>query len=154
MTNSAGVRAGLGDCCSAFASTRPAVLPRTQRWHGAADRLLDATRPVLVPLMIGLAALATLVSDALPDRPALLVLALYFALAGGWCDLNLIRRREAHCLVTGLGWSALAVVAIVAAAIAPALIGYLWPAFLAILAVAVAFEAAWALGTGKTAITR
>lgn len=154
MTRHASTRITLADCCSAFASTRPPSLPQTRAWHRAADRLLDLTRPSLVPLMIALSVATSLASNVLPERFAMLPLGAFFLVVGGWCDLNLVRSREAHCLVTGIGWTALAILALVAA-----LVGANWHdglsrGFLLVLAGSVVFELAWAARSGSTALDR
>jgi hypothetical protein len=103
-------RSTLADFCSAFASTQPPSLPPTRSWESTADRLLAATRPQLVPLLVCLGFLASVVSRVLPAPLGMLALAAFFLVAGGWCTLNLVRCREAHCLATGLGWDALGMV--------------------------------------------
>jgi hypothetical protein len=40
--------------------------------------------------------------------------------AGGWCALNFWRRRHAHCLVTGVGWLGLSLLALVGAGLGTA----------------------------------
>jgi hypothetical protein len=89
----------------------------------------------------------------LPVRPALVVVGLAGLAAGGWCSLNYWRCRHAHCLITGPGWMAFGVFALVEAIIGHSLIGgYEQPVFMAILAVAVLFEISWYLGHRTNAI--
>jgi hypothetical protein len=142
----------LVECCSAFASTQPPALPQTHRWHRWADRLLSASRPPLVPLLIGLGAIASLAGGVLPVGPAMLALGAFFLVSGGWCDLNLARSREAHCLVTGIGWSTLATLAFVAAWRGADWHNALWLAFFGVLAAGVAFEMTWAARSRSTAL--
>jgi hypothetical protein len=40
--------------------------------------------------------------------------------AGGWCALNFWRCRHAHCLVTGVGWLGLSLLALVGAGLGTA----------------------------------
>ncbi len=152
MTDRQSFGVGIAECCSAFASTAPEALPQTQPWHHTADRFLAATRPSIVPLLAGLALVASAIGDHVANAPALVVFAAYAAVAGAWCDLNFVRRHESHCLVTGLGWTGLALAALVAAAVEPATIGWFWPAFEAVLVAAVAFGLGWGLLTGDTAV--
>ena len=142
----------LADCCSAFASTQPPPLPSTRRWHVVADRLLAATRPQLVPLLLALGFLASLLSNVLATPVASLPLAAFFLSAGGWCTLNFVRSREAHCVVDGLGWDALGIVALLAIPLGADWRSPLWVAFFGILVSAVVFEVAWARLRGSTAI--
>jgi hypothetical protein len=75
------------------------------------------------------------------------------AVAGsGRCGAG--RRRHAHCLISGAGWIGLGVLALVEADLGRSVIdGYEQPAFVAVLAVAVAFEGAWYLARGTNAMT-
>jgi len=145
-------RSLLAECCSAFASTKPPALPATLPWQAAADRFLDATRPQLVPVLLCLGFLAALASNLLPMPGGMLPLAAFFLLAGGWCTLNFVRSREAHCVLDGLGWDALGIVALVAVPVGADWRSPLWVGFFAILAGAVAFEVVWAKVRGSTAI--
>jgi hypothetical protein len=78
-----------------------------------------------------------------------------FVIAGAWCSLNFWRCRHAHCLVTGAGWLALGVFALVEAGLGHSLIGgYEQPGFLAVLGAGIAFELAWAMWRGTNAVTR
>lgn len=142
----------LADCCSAFASTAPDPLPQTHGWQVAADRFLAATRPQLTTSLVALGILASVVSDVLEGRQAMIPLGLYFLVAGGWCVLNFLRSREAHCVVTGFGWVGLA-------AAVPILTPDLgdwrnaaWMAFLLTLAVGIGLEAFWASTHNTTAL--
>ena len=154
MTSSNSIRDAVADCCSAFASTRPASLPQTRAWHRYADRVLAATRPSLVALLIGLGVLASLLSKALPGGLAMVPLAAFFFVAGGWCLLNFARSREAHCVVDGFGWTGLAVVSLAAAVAGLDAATAAWIAFVVILVVAILFETSWASTAGTTAFTR
>jgi hypothetical protein len=147
-------RSTVADFCSAFASTQPPSLPPTRSWQVAADRLLAATRPQLVPILGCLGLLAALVSRMLPASLGMVALAAFFLVAGGWCTLNLVRCREAHCLVTGLGWDALGIVSLGAVIVGVDLRGSVWLGFFAILVVAVVFELGWAALRGSTALRR
>jgi hypothetical protein len=98
-----------------------------------------ATIGVLV-VVIGLLNLAAHLSV----RPELVVYSVTGLAAGGWCLLNFWRCRHAHCLMTGPGWLAFGVFALIEAFIGRSLIGeHEEAAFLAILCIAVLFEMAW-----------
>ena len=142
----------LADCCSAFSSTRPDARPSSRRWHPLADRVLAATRPWLVPLLIAAGMLASFASGYLGSGARMLPLAAFFLVAGGWCTLNLARSREAHCLVTGVGWSGLGVLALVAGGLGADWREPAWIAFFVVLAVAICFEAGWSAVQGTTAL--
>jgi len=142
----------LADCCSAFSSTRPDPLPSSRRWHPLADRVLAATRAWLTPLVVAAGVLASFASGFLDGGLRMLPLAAFFLVAGGWCVLNLARSREAHCLVTGLGWSGLGVLALVAGVLGDDWRSPTWIAFFVVLAVAICFEAGWTAMRGTTAL--
>jgi hypothetical protein len=144
----------LGEFCSAFASTQPTTPPATRSWERAADRLLAATRPELVPLLLCLGLAASILSRVLPAPFGLLALAAFFLVAGGWCTLNLVRCREAHCLVTGVGWDVLGVVALGAIVVGADVLGWVWLVFFTVLVVGVIFELGWARVRGGTALRR
>jgi hypothetical protein len=94
----------------------------------------------IVVLVIGLLNLAA----QLPVQWALVVYGLTGLAAGGWCSLNFWRCRHAHCLITGPGWLAFALFAVVEASLGHSLIGgYEQAVFLGILGVAVVFEVWW-----------
>jgi hypothetical protein len=54
------------------------------------------------------------------------------------------RCREAHCIITGLGWGVLAIVAFVAALMRLDWFGPIWNAFLIVFVVGHGFELIWA----------
>ena len=76
------------------------------------------------------------------------------ALAGAaWCGVNFWRCRHAHCAVTSTGWLALSLLAFAGAGVGHSLIGgYEQPVFLAVLGVALAFEAVWRCVRGTGAL--
>ncbi|MGH8994556.1 MAG: hypothetical protein ACRDYB_00705 [Acidimicrobiales bacterium] len=112
-------------------------------------RLGNVAAVSVVVVVVGLLNVAAHLSV----QPALVVLGMAGLVAGGWCSLNFWRCRHAHCLVTGPGWLAFGVLALVEAGLGHSLIGgYEEPVFLAILAVAVLFEVSWYLGRRTNAI--
>ena len=82
----------------------------------------------------------------------MLPLAAFFLFAGGWCTLNFLRSREAHCVIDGLGWDGLGIVALLAIPLGVDWRSPLWLAFLVILVAAIAFEVVWATLRGSTAV--
>jgi hypothetical protein len=92
---------------------------------------------VVVVVLLNLAA-------HLSVRPMLVTDGMAGLVAGAWCSLNFWRCRHAHCLITGPGWLAFGLFAVVEASIGHSLIqGYEQPVFLGVLGIAVMFEAAW-----------
>jgi hypothetical protein len=73
-------------------------------------------------------------------------------IAGGVCGANFWRRRHAHCLITGCGWLALALVARAGVAIGRSLVGG-WEqmAFHVVLVVGLVLECGWYLALGSNA---
>jgi hypothetical protein len=93
------------------------------------------------------------VAGHISAQPSLVVVGLAGLAAGGWCSLNFWRCRHAHCLITGPGWLAFGVFALVEALLGHSLIaGYEQPVFLSILAVAVLFEISWYLSHHTNAV--
>ena len=73
--------------------------------------------------------------------------------AGSWCALNFWRCRHAHCLITGPGWLAFGVFALVEAGLGHSLInGYEQPVFMGILGLAIIFEISWYMSRRSNAI--
>lgn len=73
--------------------------------------------------------------------------------AGAWCSLNFWRCRHAHCVITGVGWSLLALFSLAEAALGRSLIaGYEDGVFLVVLGLGLAFEAVWRRAHGSNAI--
>lgn len=82
----------------------------------------------------------------LASRPGLVVATAASLAAGAWCVVNFWRCRQPHCVVTGVGWSALAVLTAVEAVLGHSLIGGSEGiAFVAILGVGLVYEVTWSL---------
>jgi hypothetical protein len=108
------------------------------------DRYVGLTAPFLrgcwaIPIAIGF----FLVSRAI-GAGGLYLSGLYFGAYSAYCLANFARCREAHCIITGLGWGALAVVAFVAAVMQLDWLGPIWNAFLVVAIVGHGFELIWA----------
>ncbi|HEX9355657.1 MAG TPA: hypothetical protein VF933_17795 [Streptosporangiaceae bacterium] len=112
-------------CCARRSSKgwSPRPLPADTQLKRLVDRFLPrAGLPVVVFFA---AAIGTLNLASLMSNPAAeLALEGAAALAaGGWCALNFWRCRHAHCLVTGVGWLGLSLLAFVEAGLGDSVIG-------------------------------
>ena len=148
------VSAGVATHCggSALCGWSPPSLFADTRAKRLVDRVVVGAVPALVVLAVVVALLN--VAPHLPLRAALVLVGLAALAAGGWCSLNFWRCRHAHCLVTGPGWLGFSVFCFAEAGVGHSLIGgYEQPAFLGILALAVAFEAGWRSVKGTNAVT-
>jgi hypothetical protein len=141
----------LASCCVPF-GPRPAALEPTRRWHGDADRFLIASRAWLIPAAVALGVAAGQIANQLPSRYAMLPAVVYFSTLGGWCSLNFARCREAHCLITGVGFDALAVAALVAVIIDGHWYNLLSLMILPVLIAGFAFEVVWTNRHGENAV--
>lgn len=131
----------------------PPRLPASTRMMRLADRIQPTGNWQW--LYFAAVAVAISVAPSLPLRAGLLVDAAAMFAGSGWCLVNLWRCREAHCLVTGVGWAALLVLVVVELAMGRSVIGGTESlAFVAILVVAVAFEWAWQLRYRTNALTK
>jgi hypothetical protein len=100
-------------------------------------------------------AIAITAAPGLPREPGLAVDLVATVAASAWCLVNFWRCREAHCIVTGIGWTALAVLIAIELAVARSFVlGSEGLVFLAILVVGVGFEAQWRLRHGTNALVR
>jgi hypothetical protein len=150
------VPADRASCCAPRASKSwsPPPLPADTQLKRLVDRFLPrAGLPVVVyfAAAIGALSLASLVSN--PAAELALEGAAVLA-AGGWCALNFWRCRHAHCLVTGVGWLGLSLLAFVEARLGHSVIGgYERGAFVVVLVIGCVFEAAWQITRGTNAMT-
>ena len=150
------VQADRASCCVGRASKgwSPPSLPADTQLKRLVDRFLPrAGMPVVVffAVAIGTLSLASLVSNPAAE----LVLEGSTALAaGGWCALNFWRCRHAHCLVTGVGWLGLSLLAFMEAGLGRSVIGgYERGLFVVVLVTGCVFEAAWQITHGTNAMT-
>jgi len=98
-------------------------------------------------------AAAVSVARYLPLRPGLALDLVATVAAAAWCLVNFWRCREAHCVVSGVGWTGLAALEFVELALGRSVIsGDEGIAFVAILVAALAFEAAWRVRHGTNAV--
>jgi hypothetical protein len=107
-----------------------------------------------ISILVAVIALLNL-APHLPKRAELAVDGVAALTGGGWCTLNFWRCRHAHCLITGTGWIALSLFAFAEAGLGHSLIGgYEQPAFIAVLGIALAFEATWQITRHTNAIAQ
>lgn len=119
-----------------------------------AKRIADRLLPKGLGQCIFFAAVAIGVwAPGLPTQPAVAVSLVATVAASSWCLVNFWRCREAHCVVSGIGWAALAVVEIVELALNRSfLFGDEGLVFIAILVVALVFEGFWHARHGTNAL--
>jgi hypothetical protein len=108
------------------------------------DKYVRLTAPLLrgcwaIPIAIGVFFLSRAIGAG-----GLYVSGLYFCAYSAYCLANFARCREAHCIITGLGWGALGIVALVAAVMRLDLLGPVWNAFLIVAILGHGFELIWA----------
>ena len=75
--------------------------------------------------------------------PGLTLMAVYLTVHGIFCLANFLRCRETHCIVTGAGWSLLALVAARGAPAGVDIRQDVWDAFPAVTIVGFPFELLW-----------
>jgi hypothetical protein len=137
----------------AIACCWPSALPADTQGKRRVDRLLPHRLLPAVAYFAGVAGLLCL-AQALPAPACLAVDAAAFLLGGAWCALNFWRCRQAHCLITGVGWLLLSLFAATEAGVGHSLIGGAERlVFLAILAVGCVFECVWYLVHRSNAVT-
>ena len=131
----------------------PAAAPPTNALERALDTYTNLTAPLLRGcFLFPILAAVVLVSFRLGTPGGLWLAAAYFLVFGGYCLANFARCREAHCVVTGWGWLALAVIGAWSAIDDRAILGVLWNAFAVVAIIGFAFEAAWTRLRGTHAL--
>jgi hypothetical protein len=137
---------------SALWGWSPPDLPADTPLKRRIDRLVPRSGLSAAACFVAVVGLFSL-APHLPARADLAADGLAALAAGAWCGLNFWRCRHAHCAVTGGGWLALSALAFGGAVLGHSLIGgYEQPVFLAVLAAALIFEAAWRLARRTNAI--
>jgi hypothetical protein len=131
--------------------------PPADQARNAFERALDAYTDLTAPFLRGcflFPILAAVVygSFRLGMPAGLWLAAVYFLGFGSYCLANFTRCREAHCVVTGWGWSVLGVVGLWGALTADDLRSTLWNAFAVIALLGFAFEAVWTMRKGINAL--
>jgi hypothetical protein len=109
---------------------------------------MDQYISLAAPVLRGCWAIPVAVGVFLLSRAAgaggLYISTLFFGAYSAYCLANFARCREAHCIVTGLGWGVLTIVALVAAVMRLDWLGPMWNAFLVVFIVGHGFELIWA----------
>lgn len=73
------------------------------------QRYLRAVEPVLRgPVVVPVAIAAFVVAGLVGGRPGIVVASAFMGFHGIYCLLNFWHCRETHCVVTGIGWTSLA----------------------------------------------
>lgn len=104
-------------------------------------------------VLFGLIAAIFLVAPLFPRHTYFALSGVAFVAGAAWCGFNFWRSRHAHCLVTTIGWSALAALTFVETAQGRSLIaGDEQLVFLGVLGVGLVFEAAWVRAFGTSAV--
>ena len=143
-------------------SRRSLMVPLTcspPRLHAdtASRRVVDLVLPTGAAERVYFVVVAALIVAAplLPTRPGLAVGALAAFAASAWCLANFWRCREAHCVITGVGWGALFALQLAELGIGRSLIhGTESSAFLGILVIGLLFECGWQVAFGTNALRR
>jgi len=112
-------------------------------WERALDTYTGLTATVLRGCYaIPVAVVVFLISKSIGGA-GLYLSGLYFCAYSAYCLANFARCREAHCVITGLGWGVLGVVAFVAAVMQLRWLGPIWNAFLVVAVLGHGFELVW-----------
>jgi hypothetical protein len=131
----------------------PPPMAADTRAKRLADRLLPTGRGQWV--FFAVVAIAISAAPTLAREPGLALDLAATVAASVWCLVNFWRCREAHCIVTGTGWAALAVLIAIELAVGRSFVlGSEGLVFLAILIVGVGFEVLWRLRYGTNALVR
>lgn len=130
----------------------PAAPPRT-----SLERLLDTYTRFTAPFLRGCYALVLVVAVALTSfwlgaSAGLWLVAGYIAAYAAYCLANFARCREAHCVVTGAGWAAVALAAAAGAVTGRPTLSEVWLAFALIALLGHGFEAIWRSARGTNAL--
>ena len=121
------------------------------------ERALDAYTNLTAPFVRGCfvfvtVALVVLASSRLGRAGGVPVQAAFLLLIATYCLANFARCREAHCIVTGLGYLSFAIVGAWAVFAGRDVRSGEWIAFLAITLLGHAFEALWRRARGTNAL--
>ncbi|WP_199434737.1 hypothetical protein [Qaidamihabitans albus] len=144
-------KAGSARCSS------PAAIP-CRSSGGLVARYLRLAEPVLRGRVVVIIAIAVfIVAGAVDGRAGLLLASTFVLFHGTYCLLNFWHCRETHCVITGAGWTSLALLGFAAALIPGETLSWYQPnvevgGYLAILALGYALEWIVAARTGRRAL--
>jgi hypothetical protein len=131
----------------------PPPMAADTRAKRIADRVLPTGRSQWV--FFAAVAIAIAAAPSLSREAGLALDLVATVAASAWCLVNFWRCREAHCIVTGTGWAALAILIAIELVVGRSyVLGSEGLVFLAILLVGVGFEALWRLRHGTNALVR
>ncbi len=133
----------------------PPAEPAGDGFERALDLYTGLTAPFLRGCYLFVVLAVVAVASFRLGAPAGLWLAAAFLLVySAYCLANFLRCREAHCIVTGAGWSALALAATWGALSGHDIRAAVWDGFLAIAIVGHSFEGVWKAVRGTNALRR
>lgn len=131
----------------------PPAAPPRNTLERMLDRYAELTAPFLrgcYSLVVGAAVVS--VSIAVGGTGGLWMSAVYLAVAAAYCLSNFTRCREAHCIITGIGWGVTAVTAAAGAMTGQHWLNHVWVAFAVIFVAGHGFEAVWTSFHGSNAL--
>lgn len=127
--------------------------PPTTVGQRLADRYRDLAGPVFrMPIGVLVAIGVAVAAGWLPVRAGMALDALFLLAIGVYCAANFWRCREAHCVITGTGWTAAGLAAMLAAVGGYAWNDALWIWFLIVWVVGLTFEFAVRRRTGSNVL--
>ena len=122
----------------------PPPSPAANLWERTLDTYVNLTAPVLRGCWAPALGAGVFLVSRWAGGAGLYVSAAYFAAYGTYCLANFARCREAHCIVTGIGWLILAAVALGGALTGQGSLSQVWTAFLIVFVLGHGFELVWA----------
>jgi hypothetical protein len=129
----------------------PARLASDSSLKRLADRLLPTGTGQWI--FFGAVVAAVSLAPNLSRRGGLALAAVATLAGSAWCLVNFWRCREAHCIVSGLGWAVLGALGVLETGLGHSLIGgYGGAVFIAVLVVAYMFEFVWRARYGTNAV--
>jgi len=131
----------------------PPASPATSAFERTLDAYTSLTAPYVRGCWVFLTVAVVVAAGSLLGAVlGLVVQSAFFMVIGAYCLANFARCREAHCIVTGVGWAALAVAGVTAAVMGRDVRTAAWIAFLVIFVLGHGFEAIWKSVHGSNAL--
>lgn len=133
--------------------SHPPSLPVTSRRHRLADRFRSRVDSIGTTGVLAVVFVVALGASLLPGHISVWIGTTVYLAVGLYCSVNFWRCREAHCIITGIGFTLLGLALLVEALGIHTVIGeYNGPIALGVLALAMAFEAVWRARHGTKAV--
>lgn len=127
--------------------------PARTGWQRRADSYRNLAGPVFrLPMGVLVALGVALGASRLPVGAGMVLDAAFFLAIGLYCTANFWRCREAHCLVTGAGWTLIGVTAVAGTVGDHGWHEPLWMSFLVIWVAGFVFEIVVRLKTGSAGL--